>query len=64
MSNLYKTMAQAIPVGYLQCENCATRLELDNANKAVFLAIGWPKCCGYTMRLVTVPPTPEHKVKE
>lgn len=34
----------------IRCEQCGKSQQVDGAK---CLADGWPKCCGYTMRLVT-----------
>lgn len=34
--------------GFLRCEKCRADRELGDV--AGYLAHGWPKCCGYTMR--------------
>ena len=34
--------------GYLRCETCGRKADLGDVE--VSLTLGWPKCCGYTMR--------------
>lgn len=34
--------------GYVRCETCGRRGELGDV--PTYIASGWPKCCGYTMR--------------
>lgn len=36
--------------GFLRCETCGHRQELREHQMAGYLANGWPKCCGHTMR--------------
>lgn len=36
--------------GFLRCETCGYRSALDDRDIAAYLSLGWPKCCGYTMR--------------
>ncbi len=42
--------ASAFPDGgYLKCHSCATEQRVTSEDCGVFLAKGWPKCCGRTM---------------
>ena len=34
--------------GFLRCESC--RYQQDLGSVGFMLRVGWPKCCGYTMR--------------
>ena len=36
---------------WLTCPTCSDKYTITKAQFAAFLARGWPKCCGYTMRL-------------
>jgi hypothetical protein len=38
----------------LRCTVCENSFPLAKGRCADFLANGWPKCCGYTMRLERV----------
>lgn len=35
----------------VKCLTCKTSREISSEEFAQYLAHGWPKCCGYTMRL-------------
>lgn len=37
----------------LECQTCKKTLKLNQRQFSHYLAVGWPKCCGYTMRLIT-----------
>jgi len=39
--------------GTLRCLSCGRTEGTDARSSAGYLAHGWPKCCGYTMRLET-----------
>ena len=40
------------PLSHLECTSCGHRQEIGDV--AGNLRDGWPKCCGYTMRLYTM----------
>jgi len=56
--DLHRSIADALPsLSHLGCMMCGKKQNVGNvANK---LRNGWPKCCGYTMRLFT-----EREMKE
>ena len=39
--------------GKLRCATCGREQPCSERDASGFLARGWPKCCGYTMELVT-----------
>jgi len=39
--------------GVLRCETCARVVEFWPGAQGYYLQRGWPRCCGYTMRLWT-----------
>lgn len=39
---------------YLKCDECGRRQTIDRDGYSNNLQHGWPKCCGYTMRLVLI----------
>ena len=50
--NLYMTIANSHPSlkeGVVKCQKCGKRLKVDSV---YCLQFGWPKCCGYTMKLI------------
>lgn len=52
-SGLHDAMAKSHPAlqrGLVECQECGKRLTVDSAQ---CLAGGWPKCCNYTMRLLS-----------
>lgn len=36
--------------GFLRCETCLRKEPLTGKAAGSYLAHGWPRCCGYTMR--------------
>ncbi len=51
ISTIHKKLATCHPdlvAGRVKCQTCGRELHVDSA---VCLRSGWPKCCGYTMRL-------------
>lgn len=36
--------------GFLRCETCKDVKALNGGDHGRYLARGWPKCCGHTMR--------------
>ena len=42
----------ALGRGLVRCGNCGRERKVDSAT---CLRFGWPKCCGYTMQLVSEP---------
>lgn len=44
----------ATPGASLRCETCGDTMDLTPARAASFTRHGWPKCCGMTMRIVTI----------
>jgi hypothetical protein len=60
ISQICRDAADAMPEPKaLVCQECGDRLNIGRAMAANYLQEGWPKCCGYTMRLVTVNDEPE-----
>jgi hypothetical protein len=51
--DFYSNIAVAMPGGQLECEACGRTLKLNHNKTASYLKSGWPKCHGYTMRLIT-----------
>lgn len=49
---LHEKMAKAakIKTARVKCEKCGHTETVDGARS---LALGWPRCCGYTMTLLT-----------
>lgn len=48
----YEDAASEIADGRrLRCTYCNQMTRLDASDAALYLRGGWPKCCGYTMRL-------------
>jgi hypothetical protein len=49
---MYRDMAAAAEIvhGQVQCKKCGATAKVDGA---WCLRNGWPKCCGYTMGLVS-----------
>lgn len=43
-------LAPAGRAGFLRCEECGYSQRLSQYGASSYLAAGWPKCCGYTMR--------------
>ena len=39
--------------GHLECMTCHRIELLGNVTERTFGVLGWPKCCGYTMRWIT-----------
>ena len=61
LTGLYGKMAAAHPAlarGLVRCETCKYERRVDSA---WCLKNGWPKCCGYTMRLVSDTESPDAK---
>lgn len=55
MEMIHKDLAKAMPTPRgLFCNTCGKRETLTVNRAASHLAYGWPRCCGYTMRLLTV----------
>lgn len=53
MGDVYGSMAAAMPpLSHLECTVCHRQQRVGNV--ASKMANGWPACCGYTMRLVTM----------
>lgn len=50
--SLYSVAAKAC-TGKLVCQECQKETQCTEKNAESYLRSGWPKCCGYTMRLVT-----------
>lgn len=42
------------PLSHLECSTCHQRQRVGDATARTVGGIGWPKCCGQTMRLWTV----------
>lgn len=38
-------------VSHLECMECGRKQQMKKGEFGVNLQYGWPKCCGYTMRL-------------
>lgn len=51
MSSLQQSMSGALAGfgGILRCETCLSTAPLGDPGRRV-TSMGWPKCCGYTMR--------------
>ena len=47
-----KNSSPAMTAGTLVCNTCGNKKTVDTAH---CLRHGWPKCCGYTMRLISPP---------
>lgn len=45
------TLTRVIGNGFLRCESCGGRRTVGDVSP--MLRNGWPRCCGYTMRLWT-----------
>jgi peptide methionine sulfoxide reductase MsrB len=39
--------------GALRCSVCGAEIKMSEAKSNKYLGNGWPKCCGYTMTLIT-----------
>jgi len=37
--------------GFLLCDRCGYELKIKSSDCAYYLAKGWPKCCGNTMKI-------------
>ena len=54
IGKMTKSMADAMPEPRaLECQECKRRTAITRVGAARYLRAGWPKCCGYTMRLLT-----------
>lgn len=53
VANLHGNIAGDVwPNGaVLECDECRRTESIDSATAAHYLAHGWPKCCGHTMKL-------------
>ena len=52
-SGLHEKIAADVPAiakGHVRCEDCGHE---EHVNGAECLRAGWPKCCGYTMTLLS-----------
>ena len=52
-NNLYLDMVNGSPAleqGQVRCRECGKTRKVDSAES---LRHGWPKCCGYTMELLS-----------
>ena len=48
----YEDVASEIADGRrLRCTYCNLTMRIDAIDAALYLRGGWPRCCGYTMRL-------------
>ena len=59
-------IAKGMPdLSHVECETCRKRIEVTHAvDLGQFLAVGWPKCCGATMRLFTAREERERAARE
>lgn len=59
--NLHDRLAASHPAlerGMVQCQTCGASTKV---NSAQCLRAGWPKCCGYTMRLLGADEQPKEQ---
>lgn len=55
LANIQRTIADDLPpLSHLECDECRRRQPVTKADAGRYLSEGWPTCCGWTMRLVTV----------
>jgi hypothetical protein len=57
-NGLYQTLGTCHPAlvrGLVRCGTCGREKKVDSGE---CIRTGWPKCCNYTMTLVTDPSTP------
>lgn len=55
MAGIHEDIAKAVPTPRgLRCTHCGKQEAVGVRRFASHMENGWPKCCGYTMRLLTV----------
>lgn len=50
---MFENVVDMLDGSILKCEGCGRTISLNFEKASRYLSNGWPKCCGYTMTLIT-----------